>query len=406
MIEILAAGALTVAAAGVFLVAIYLMALTLAALLGRAPLPPAGPAWRRFAILVPAHNEAQLIGRILRNLGQLDYPADRLDICVVADNCTDLTALTAIALGADVYERVDNLRQGKGYALRWLLQQLQERGRAYDAFVVLDADSIVSPNFLRRMDARLEAGSQVVQAYYSVLNAGESQLTGLRYAALAALHYLRPLGRAALRLSCGLKGNGMCFSAPLMDRFGWRWFTLAEDVEFHLALVNAGVRVDFAPEAMVLADMPVSFGQANSQNQRWEQGRLYLLKQWVPGLVIDGLRRMSPLRLDAAVEQLIPPLSVPFASALVIGLLAAALGAQLALAFAALALVGQIAYLVAGLILVHAPLRAYLALSAAPSYIAWKLALYGQALISKQTRWIRTSRGVSAAPPTTRQPAT
>jgi cellulose synthase/poly-beta-1,6-N-acetylglucosamine synthase-like glycosyltransferase len=393
----LAAAALTVIAVGILLIALYLLALTVAALLARGPRPPDGDASRRFAILIPAHNEAQLIGRLLRNLGELDYPADRFDVCVVADNCNDLTALTAIALGADVYERSDNMRLGKGYALRWLLQHLRERGREFDAFVVLDADSVVSRNFLRRMDARLEAGSQVIQAYYQVLNADDSRLTGLRYAALAALHYLRPLGRASLRLSCGLKGNGMCFSAPLLERFGWRWFSLAEDVEFHLALVNEGIRVDFAPEASVLAEMPVSFGQANSQNQRWEQGRVLLLRQWVPGLLADGLKGLSPLRLDAAIEQLIPPLSVPFAASLLCGLLAVVLGAHLALAFAALALVSQIIYLVVGLILVHAPLRAYLALTAAPSYIAWKVALYGQALVTRHTtRWVRTARAVSS----------
>lgn len=394
---VLLAGVLAVIAAGILSVALYLLLLTFAAVLGRRRPPPDGPAARRFAILIPAHNEAQLIGRIVRNLGEQDYPADRFDVCVVADNCTDLTALTAIALGADVYERHDNLREGKGYALRWLLQQLTGKGRAYDAFVVLDADSVVSRNFLRRMDARLEAGSQVIQGYYQVLNADDSQLTGLRFAALAALHYLRPIGRAALRLSCGLKGNGMCFSAEVLEHFGWRWFTLAEDVEFHLALVTGGIRVDFAPEATVLADMPVSFNQANSQNQRWEQGRVALLKQWVPGLLADGFRRLSPLRIDAAVEQLIPPLSVPFAASVACALIAAATGAHLALALALLALAGQVVYLLVGLLLVHAPLRAYLALSAAPSYVAWKLALYGQALLTRQTgRWVRTARAASS----------
>ena len=376
----LASGAVTLVAAGAFFITLYLFALTLAALLGRAPRVGDGPAQRRFAILIPAHNEVELIGRLLRNLNDLDYSAEQYDVCVVADNCDDLTALTAISLGADVYERVDHLRQGKGYALRWLLQQLRDKGREYDAFVVLDADSVVSRNFLRRMDARLESGSQVIQAYYQVLNAADSRLTGLRYAALAALHYLRPMGRAALHLSCGLKGNGMCFSAALLERFGWRWFTLAEDVEFHLALVNEGVRVDFEKDATVLADMPVSFAQANSQNQRWEQGRVAMIRQWIPALILGGVRQVSPLRLDAAIEQLIPPLSVPFAAAVACGLLAIGLGAHEAIVLAALALAGQIVYLLVGLMLVHAPLQAYLALTAAPSYIAWKLALYGQAL--------------------------
>ena len=60
----------------------------------------------------------------------------------------------------------------------------------------------------------------------------------------------------------------MCFAAPVLERFASSWFALAEDVEFHLALVREGIRVDFAPEATVLADMPTTFAQATSQNDR------------------------------------------------------------------------------------------------------------------------------------------
>src|SRR5436190_682638 len=111
----------------------------------------------------------------------------------------------------------------------------------------------------------------------------------------------------------GSMSVSMIWSAPVLERFAWNWFTLAEDVEFHLALVRAGVRVDFAPETTVLADMPVTLAQAASQNQRWERGRLQLLRSHVPALLLDGVRMRSWLRVDAAVEQLMPPLSVPFA---------------------------------------------------------------------------------------------
>src|SRR5579884_3465942 len=386
---------LTLLAAGLLLQAGYLCGLTVAAFFGRKDGPPAASARRRFAVVIPAHNEEALIRRLLENLRQLHYPKDGFDIYVVADNCDDQTAALARSLGACVYERFDRSAQGKGFALRWLFQQIGEERRDYDAFVVLDADSVVAPNLLRSMDARLNAGSQVIQAYYSVLNPAESPLAELRYAALAALHYLRPLGRSALGLSCGLKGNGMCFAAPVLARFAWRWFTLAEDVEFHLALARAGIRVDFAPETSVLADMPISYAQAASQNARWERGRLQLLRHEVPSLLAEGVRRRSPLRLDAAAEQLIPPLSVPFAlGGLILGA-ALGLGLGIPATLAALSLLGQIVYLVAALVLVRAPWRTYLALGHAPAYVAWKVGLYVRALLrTRSMRWIRTARAV------------
>ncbi len=382
------------------LMASYLVVLTIGAGFARRTGPPPGPARRRFAVLVPAHNEELLIGRLLQNLAQLEYPPDKYDVHVVADNCTDETASRARALGASVHERSDATQRSKGHALRWLLQELGALPAVYDAYVVLDADSMVDRNFLRAMDARLEAGSQVVQAYYSVLNSRASSLAALRFAALAAIHYVRPLGRSALGLSCGLKGNGMCFAAPVLARHSWNWFALAEDVEFHLALVRDGIRVDFAPETTVLADMPVSFRQAASQNARWERGRLELVRRHVPGLLASGLASRSALRLDAAVEQIIPPLSVPF----VLGWLSLGAGvtlkAPLPAALAGLSLLGQVTHLLAGLALVRAPLGAYLALAYAPIYILWKVWLYARALASGGSApWVRTARAPQAPVP-------
>ncbi|TMF04474.1 MAG: glycosyltransferase [Chloroflexi bacterium] len=403
-------GGLTLLSGSLLGMTAYLDALTVAAAIrSRRPTRPTDASPRhRFAVLVPAHNEELLIGRLLDNLQQLDYPSDLYEVCVVADNCTDRTAELARAAGAKVYERFDPTQRAKGYALRWLLEQLgtnertsepeNARTKPFDAFVILDADSVVSRNFLRSMDARLASGAQVIQAHYSVLNADEGSVAGLRSAALAAVHYLRPLGRAALGLSCGLKGNGMCFAAEILERFAWSWFTLAEDVEFHLALVSQGVRVDFAPEATVLADMPLTLEQAASQNDRWERGRLQLVKHYLPRLVLDSLRHRSPLRFDAAVEQLIPPLSIPFALSCVMLVAALALalaghGGTLPLALAACSLVGQVAYLLAALALVRAPRSRYVSLGKAPIYIAWKVSLYARALLpTRGSEWVRTAR--------------
>ena len=392
----LADGVLTIVGLGLVAMTGYLLILAVAAAFGhrhvRAP-ERKSTANRRFAILIPAHNEADLIGRLLQNLKSLDYPDDQFEICLVADNCDDRTAEIARSHGVRVFERFTQTDRAKGYALRWLLQQLREAGDEFDAYVVVDADSVVSRNFLRSMDARLDAGSLVVQAHYSVLNANESALAGLRGAALAAVHFLRPLGRLVLGLSCGLKGNGMCFAAPIIDQFGWDWYTLAEDVEFHLALVNRGIRVDFAPEANVMADMPVTLRQAASQNERWERGRLQLVRDYVPGLLLNGLRSRSWLRLDAAVEQLIPPLSVPFALAAGCLALSALVATPSGMVLAGVAFSGQVVYLLAALALVRAPWSAYISLGAAPIYIAWKFSMYARALIGHSgTTWVRTAR--------------
>jgi 1,2-diacylglycerol 3-beta-glucosyltransferase len=375
-------------------IATYLGALTCAAVLIRRSVPPDGPQRRRFAICVPAHNEEVYLPRLLGSIARIRYSPSLIDVHVVADNCLDLTATVARAAGAFVHERVDSERQGKGHALSWLLERVLPN--AYDAYVIVDADSILDENFLAAMDARLDQEAEVIQAFYAVSNADRAPLASLRACALAAIHYVRPLGRAALGLSVGLKGNGMCFSRAVAERFGWRWFGLAEDVESHLTLVAAGVRVHFAPETRVLGEMPTSFRQAKSQNERWEGGRLQALRTRVPHLVLDGLRMRSATRLDAAAEQLIPPLSLVLSAA---GLVA--IGGILAgrpeVAWIGMVCVSTlVAHLIVGMVMTGASGRMYAALAVAPLYVLWKLALYGRVLATqdRRSKWIRTDRPV------------
>jgi hypothetical protein len=335
-----------------------------------------------------------VLPRLLASLHGLDYPHELFDVCVVADNCTDATATIARAQGALAFERHDAERRGKGYALQWLLDRLAEGDRSYDACVVLDADCTVSPNFLRAMNGRLDGGARVVQGYYTVLPVRGTRAEALREGALALVHYLRPAAKTALGASCGLKGTGMCFTQDVIERFGWPSAGLAEDVEFHLTLVAAGIRVTFAAEAVVRAEMPASLQGSRTQNLRWEAGRLATVRRQAGPLLARGLRRRDVAALDAALEQIVPPLSVPVALAGVV--LAAGIALQLPVVWmtAAALLAIQVAYVLAGLLLARVPLRVYRALAHAPVYIGWKALLYARALTGtgRPGHWVRTER--------------
>ena len=373
---------------------LYLLLLTLAAPFGqrRGSVPRCEPRMR-LAVLIPAHNEELLIGRLLRSLEGLDYPRSLYDVFVVADNCEDMTAATVRRHRTKVYERFDEKDVGKGFALRWLLQRMGARRRLYDGFIIFDADSLVSENFLQAMNDRLCSGSMAIQGYYTAYNPGQSPGASLRFLTLALVHYLRPLGKQALGASCGLKGNGMCLARSVVERFGWEAFSLAEDVEHHLRLVSAGLRVDFAPEAMVWAQMPAGLRQAQSQNLRWETGRLQAARQYVLPLLWRGLRTRSIAQVDGAVEQLVPPLSVLLLVSLLALVSAAFVGSVPLAASAAAALLSQGLYMAAGLWMARAPLDVCLSLIYVPAYVVWKVGLYARVLAGGgPARWARTAR--------------
>ncbi len=377
----------------------YLLILLAAALTQRRARPPApvDDNHLRFIILIPAHDEELDIEDTLASLQGLAYPADHIEIIVIADNCRDRTAELARAAGVTVFERNDALRQGKGHALAWALDRLRGDRPEAGALLFLDADCHVSPNLLTALDARLRTGAEAVQANYLVANPGESWTSGLRFAAFALINTVRPLGLSALGLSCGLLGTGMGFRRAVLDEVPWDAVSLAEDGEYHCRLVETGRRVVFAPEAWVSSSMPTSFHQARDQQLRWEGGRWELIRRRTPKLVLDGLRRRDLRRLHTALVPLIPPQSLHLAANLGTGLLALMLRHPAGRKLVTVNLIGQASYITGGLLLVRAPASVYRALVMAPILTGWKLWLYAGILAGRSPKnWVRTERALAA----------
>ena len=371
----------------------YLLVLTIAACLAsrRTPTSEQAPS-HRFVVMIPAHNEERLLPELLNSLKRLDYPADLYSVHVVADNCTDQTAALARRMGTHVYERNDLDRRGKPYALRWLFDRMWESGEPYDAVLILDADSVVSENFLAVMDARLARGERAIQAYYGVRQPERSWSASMRAIALSAIHYVRPMGRMLLGGSAGLKGNGVVFTADITRRYHWP-VSLTEDVEYHMTLLLGGERVTFAPDAIVLAEMPGTLADSRTQNVRWERGRLQVLRQYVPLLLSKALKQRSFLLLDAAIEQMIPPFSVIVAITLLCLLAGLIVSSYQLIVLSVLVLVGEAAYVLAGPLVTRSSYRLYLTLLYAPAFLVWKLWLYVRVVVGLDRQgWVRTAR--------------
>jgi 1,2-diacylglycerol 3-beta-glucosyltransferase len=284
----------------------YLFALTLLSRRPRAPGPV--PPRLRFEVVVPAHDEEAGIGQTVASLSAVDYPQAQRRITVVADNCTDQTAQRASAAGARVLERTDAARRGKGYALAFAFERVLAEGWA-DAVVVIDADSVASPNLLSAFGVRLEHGARAVQAHYGVRNAAESWRTRLMAIAFSLFHVVRSVARERRGLSCGLRGNGMCFASNVLSQVPHDAFSIVEDVEYGLRLGEAGIRVHYAGEAHVLGEMVSGERAARSQRQRWEGGRLALARRRGLPLLARAIARRDAVLFDLAWDLFVPPLS-------------------------------------------------------------------------------------------------
>ena len=401
--------------------------LSLLCLLAAAAWPRRRPDSHRFsaaplllAVIVPAHNEELVLAGTLASLAAQDYPAECFEVVVVADNCTDGTFALARAQGATVWERVNRDQRGKGYALNHAISLLLARPVVPDGFIVIDADTMAAPDFLACMSARLSAtqdkrGYAAWQGRYGVLNTRDGWRAALMTAAFDLVNHVKPLGRDRLGLSAGLKGNGMAFTCPLAAALPWPGGSLTEDLDYGLELARRfGLRVQYAPEAQVRAQMPATASQAASQRKRWERGRLSLVRERALPLLMEGLRLRSLLLLDAAWELLTPPLAelaallLAFAGLVAFGTASRCLPHPGVWAIAGtLGILGLLVYILGGLRVARAKPEVYAALLRAPFYAFWKFALLlGGRKPSKNTAdaWVRTERSPLSSPPISSEP--
>lgn len=365
---------------------LWLAVLTLAGLLPPAR-PREVPAGGRIAIVVPAHNEESRLPRTLASLLAECRRDGDAGVIVVADNCTDGTAEVARRHRARVLVRNDPARRGKGYALDHAFGRLLREEFRY--FVVVDADSELDDGFLDAIRRHFAAGADVVQARYTVLNAGDSLRTRFMELALAAFNVLRPRGRAALGFSAGLLGNGFALRREVLQALPYAAGSIVEDLEYHLVLVFHGAAVAFADGARVRGEMPAAGAGVRQQRLRWEGGRLRMLLEHAPGLAADLLRGRGRAA-EPLLDLLLPPLAYH----------AALLGALSLLPFdwarltglAGLAVLGL--HVLAATIVCRLPASRLLLLAVAPFYVAWKILLLPAtvAAAARDHPWVRTAR--------------
>jgi 1,2-diacylglycerol 3-beta-glucosyltransferase len=233
---------------------------------------------RSVAVLVPAHNEALGIPRTLASLIKETRPTDR--IVVLADNCTDATATVAWQAGVECLERHEPAARGKGYGLAWAIPQLPPT----DIVMILDADCALEPGFFHELEAAFAAGADVVQAKVSLSYGGSAAVRVVSEVG-AEIENAVSAGLERLNGTITLRGSGMAFRREVLEAIPWSSFGITEDAEFSARLQAAGIRVQFAPEAVVHSEVAPNLSAMTRQRQRWRAslftGTLNLGHRWL-----------------------------------------------------------------------------------------------------------------------------
>lgn len=257
------------------------------------------PRLHRFAVLIAARNEEAVISELIDSINAQDYEG-KVDIYVAADNCTDSTAKIARNHGARVLERFDRSHVGKGYALDFLLSHICTAD--YDAFLVLDADNVIAPDYIRHMNQTLSDGYNIATSYRNSKNYGDNWISaGYALWFLRESRYLNG-ARFAVGSSCAVSGTGFAFTGKVLERIGsWHFFLLTEDIEFTIDNVVSGEKIGYCRDAVLYDEQPTGFRQSWRQRLRWSRGYLQVFGRY-GGKLLCGMLSGSYSCYDMAMN--------------------------------------------------------------------------------------------------------
>lgn len=231
----------------------------------------------KYAVVIAARNEEKVVGNLISSVQKNDYPQDKLQVFVIAHNCTDKTAEVARAAGATVYEYNNPDERTKGYAFKYLFKKIEEDygTQSFDGYFVLDADNILDKDYFDKMNDAFVYynGERVITSCRNSKNFGSNVMS-----ASYGLYFLlgcrfESRGRSVVGCSTRVSGTGFLFNAKTVEN-GWNYVTLTEDWEFSADQVLQGRNIVYCDDAMFYDEQPVGHKIMLRQRLRWAKGHL------------------------------------------------------------------------------------------------------------------------------------
>ncbi|MGG5462706.1 glycosyltransferase family 2 protein [Clostridium sp. B9] len=261
---------------------------------------------KRFAMLVSAHNEEVVIENLVESLKHLDYPKELYDIFVIADNCTDNTAKVARAAGANVFERFNKEKRGKGFALEWMFDKIFKMETHYDGIAIFDADNLVDKNFLKEMNNKMCEGYKVVQGYIDSKNPQDSWITESYAIAFTSANRMLQLAKSNIGLSAQIGGTGFVVDTDTLKKLGWGATCLTEDLEFSCKLILNDEKVGWAHDAIIYDEKPLTLKASWNQRKRWMQGFADVASRYGMKLLKKAIKDRSIIAFDCTLYVMQP----------------------------------------------------------------------------------------------------
>ena len=228
-----------------------------------------------FGYIICAHNEGNVIGKLIESIQKQNYQKKLMHIFVVCDNCTDNTYEVAKNLGCYVIERNDTSKIGKCYALDCGIKHIKQNYShlGIDAFFIFDADNLVTREYTMVMNNLYSTGCKVATSYRNSHNFKDNAFTSS-----SAITFFRECeivhrARNVCGLSTYVSGTGFYVDSKLLFSFdGWPFETLVEDIEFSIYCANNNIKIGYAYDAIFYDEQTDNLKDTFNQRMRWCKG--------------------------------------------------------------------------------------------------------------------------------------
>lgn len=248
----------------------------------------------RYGILVSCKDEENVIARLIQSIREADYPQDKLDIFVIAHNCSDHTAEVARSLGATVIVDDNKEETTLGQAYHYAFPRIQNLSD-YAGFYIFNADNTVRKDYFQKMnDAFLHyEGKSAITSFRNALNMNQGALPaayGLYFGIDMMLSFQ---GRETLGVNSRMTGCGILIPIDQL-KDGWPYLSITEDLEYSADASLKGREIHFCHEAVFYDEQPTKFKAMWHQRLRWSKGTHVICRSYFIPLLKALFRRKSP----------------------------------------------------------------------------------------------------------------
>ena len=233
----------------------------------------------KIAIIIAARNEENVITHLIESLKKQKYPKELYEIFVVPNNCTDKTEEVALNSNATIIECKQTVAS-KGEVLKYTFEYMEKHHNEYKAYCIFDADNIVHPKFLSRMNDALCEGYRVAQGYRDSKNPSDTWISSSYSLYYWTQNYFFNKARMNMGWSSSINGTGFMIKKDVIEEFGFNTVTLTEDIEFAAQCAINKVKIAFVNDAITYDEQPLTFKESWKQRKRWSIGTIQCHKNY------------------------------------------------------------------------------------------------------------------------------